>query len=331
MARSVLLTQCREAAQRTVEWIASRMEEDGTIGEGCGDLACYYKPPYLMQLAGRPWEARRLLDCISARFQRPDGDFRNSDSIKTADPVLALYPGYTNAWIAMAAHKIGRFDVSFPAWGYLRRFWHEDSGGFALEPATGGSAAVIEVLMCAHLGLTALYLGDLERAQGAGNALATFLDQQPSPETRFFLRMNARGELQTEYDEDAAGLHVIETHQPGQAWFFIGYPMAFLARLYQASGDTGYLAAARGYFAFSTRCADNMVGEHFAHKVAWGAAELARASGDATPRELSDAIVRQLLAKQGDDGTWMRHQPLHTRVDQSAEVAIWLLEIAALG
>jgi hypothetical protein len=37
-----------------------------------------------------------------------------------------------------------------------------------------------------------------------------------------------------------------------------------------------------------------------------------------------------LVAAQDSDGTWMADQPHHTRVDQSAEVAIWLLEIAAL-
>lgn|GEM_PF-2772073 len=77
-----------------------------------------------------------------------------------------------------------------------------------------------------------------------------------------------------------AGLHVIAADQPGQAWFFIGYPMAFLARLFRATGELQYLATARGYFDFTQHCAAYMVDEHFAHKVAWGAAELACATGN---------------------------------------------------
>ena len=40
-------------------------------------------------------------------------------------------------------------------------------------------------------------------------------------------------------------------------------------------------------------CAPPMVGETFAHKVAWGCAELAAATGEAAPRALSEAIVRK--------------------------------------
>jgi hypothetical protein len=47
---------------------------------------------------------------------------------KTSDPVLALYRGYMNGWIAMAAHKLGRFDLSFPAWTHLRTFWNPELG-----------------------------------------------------------------------------------------------------------------------------------------------------------------------------------------------------------
>jgi len=301
------------------------------VGDDCEDLACYYKLPYLMQLAGRPVQAHRLLDGIRDRFLRSNGDFLNSDMAKTMDPVLALYPGYMNGWIAMAAQKLGRFDLSFPAWTYLRGFWRSDLGGFGIDPATRGADGGIEVLMCAHLGLTALYLGDLDRARDTGHALQRFLALQGTPETSFFLRMTGAGGLQTDFPAEAAGLHVIVADQPGQAWFFIGYPMAFLARLYRATGDSEHLSTAQGYFDFAQRCAPHMVGEHFAHKVAWGAAELARATGEIAPRALSAEILGYLIAAQDSDGTWMADQSMHTCFDQSAEVAIWLLEIAALG
>jgi hypothetical protein len=185
--------------------------------------------------------------------------------------------------------------------------------------------------MTAHLGLNALYLGESGLAEDAGRALQRFVALQPSPETRFFLRMVGAGALQTDFPAEAAGLHVIAADQPGQAWFFIGYPMAFLARLYRATGASEHLSTARGYLEYAERCAPHLVGEHFAHKVAWGAAELASVTGDSTPRALSAEITRNLITAQESDGGWMAGQPMHTRLDQSAEVAIWLLEIAALG
>ena len=319
---------CQRTAKRTVDWLSARIGDDGSLGEGCDDLACYYKLPALMLLAGRPMAGHRLLDAVRARFLRPDGDFMTSDSVKTRDPVLSLYPGYINAWLTIAAQRLGRFDLSYPPWGYLRRFHHPRLDGFALAPAAD---ADIEVLMCAHLGLAALYLGELALAESAGRALRRFLDQQPRPETRFYLRMTGAGALRTDFPAQAAGLHVVAADQPGQAWFFIGYPMAFLSRLYRANGDPACLETARGYFAFAERAAPHLVAEHFAHKVAWGAMELAAVTGEAAPRRLSDAIARHLIAAQDSSGTWMADQPAYTRFDQSAEVAIWLLTIAALA
>lgn len=321
------LDDYRRAGHRAVEWLASRIGADGSLGGDCADLACYYKLPYLMQLAGRPADANHLLDRIRDRFLRPGGDLLTSDAEKTLDPVLTLYPGYMNGWIAMAAHRLGRFDLSFPAWGYLRTFWNPELQAFTIAPAQGGA----EVLMTAHLGLNALYLGERDLAEDAGRALGRFLTLQPSPEARFFLRMAGSGALQTDFPAKAAGPHVIAADQPGQAWFFIGYPMAFLARLYRATGESTHLSTARGYLDFARRCGPHLVGEHFGHKVAWGAAELAGATGDPEPRALSAKIARNLIAAQERDGGWMAGQPIHTRLDQSAEVAIWLLEIAALG
>jgi hypothetical protein len=321
----------REAALRAVDWLVARIGPNGSLGEDCRDLACYYKLPYLMQLAGRPADAHRLLDWIRARFLRPDGDLRTSDAIKTADPVLALYPGYIDGWIAIAGHRIGRFDLSFPIWNRLRGFWSPELDGFTLEPVSAPNGGTLEILTCAHLGLVALYLGDLELARGAGRALRRFLARQPFPQTRFYLRIAGSGQVQTDFPTEAAGLHLIAADQPGQAWFFIGYPVALLARLYRATGETEHLATAQGYLAFAERCAPCMVTEHFAHKVAWGAAELAYATHAEAAYRLSAEIARYLVAAQSSDGTWMADQPMHTRVDQSAELAIWLLEIAGLG
>ncbi|MEX1322900.1 MAG: hypothetical protein AB1Z21_01750 [Synechococcaceae cyanobacterium] len=236
-----------------------------------------------------------------------------------------------SGWIAMAAHKIGRFDLSLPAWGFLQRFWSEAPTGFTLQPRGDGQEAVLDLLTCAHLCLASLYFGDLERARGAGLALQQFLDLQPAPTSRLYLRMSASEQLLTEFPPEAAPLHCVEAGEPGQAWFFLGYPIAFLCRLHQSTGEAAPVATARRYGAFAAACAPRMEGEPFAHKVAWGCAELAAATGEAAPRALSEAIVRHLLQGQNADGTWLAHAPPLTRIDQSVEIAIWLLEVSALG
>jgi hypothetical protein len=322
---------CRKAAERTVAWVAARLSSPEGL---CDDLAAHYKAPYLLQLAGRPRRARQRLDRIAARFQLPTGDFLSRPGLRTADPVLAGYPAYITGWIAMAAHKIGRFDLTLPAWGFLKRFWSARPAGFTLQPSSddgGGRGAVLELLTCARLGLASLSFGDLGRARGAALALQRFVDLQPSPSSRLDLRMSAGERLLSEFPPEAALLHRVVAGEPAQAWFFIGYPMAFLCRLHQATGEAAPLATARAYGAFTESCAPRMVGKSLAHKVAWGCAELAAATGEAAPRALSEAIVRQQLGSQDDEGTGLADAPRLTRIDQSVEFTIWLLEVSALG
>ncbi len=324
---AALRQACQGAAERTLEWLLAQLHSETGLGD---DLAAHYKAPALLQLAGRPREARQLLDRIAARFQQANGDFLSRPELRTADPVLAAYPAYMTGWIAMVAQRIGRFDLSLPAWRWLQNFWLETPGGFCLEPCGTGQGAILELLTCAHLGLAALHFGDLERARGAGRTLQRFLDQQPSPADSFYLRMSPDGQLQTRYPQEARLLHRVAAREPGQAWFFIGYPMAFLCRLHQATGEASALATARGYAAFAEACGPQLVAEPFAHKVAWGCAELAALTGAAAPQALSTAIVQQLLQSQNADGSWLAEAPFNTRIDQSVEIAIWLLEARAL-
>jgi hypothetical protein len=53
----LLLDSYQEAGDRTVAWLTSQMAADGSLGPENQDLACYYKLPYLLQLAGRVVEA----------------------------------------------------------------------------------------------------------------------------------------------------------------------------------------------------------------------------------------------------------------------------------
>jgi hypothetical protein len=109
----------------------------------------------------------------------------------------------------------------------------------------------------------------------------------------------------------------------------IGYPIAFLAKLYEATADGAYLKAARGYLDFSLSCEGNLRSFHTSHKVAWGAAVLARITGDPRCMELAVTIADHLLGIQDPSGAWLVDQPAHTTFDQTAEIAIWLQEISA--
>jgi hypothetical protein len=328
VSRTTLRDRLLACAHRTVARFASELREDGSFGARHQDLASYYKSAALLLAAGR-WDlADGVLGFIAQRFMQEDGDFATPDAGTSADPGLAAHPARAGAWIAVAAQRLGRFEISEPAWSRLKRFLHPDLGGACLEgPYEAEAARHVEMSTTALLGLCALYFGDGEIVHRAAETLVRFLDQQPDPARRMLLRMDGRGQL---VDDSAAG-HEIVADATEQSWDALGIPIAFLGLLHRVTTSGEALRAARGYLDFALAC-PTLAGELHAHQVAWGAAilgEIARA-----PRYLdaSVAIARNLIATQSAAGLWREAEaPPHTCFDDSAESALCLLEIARVG
>jgi hypothetical protein len=324
----VVMTRYEQAADRAVGWLATRLCDDGSYGPEADDLACYYKSPYLFQLSGRTRDAAGLLEFIRGRFMRPDHDFATSIRHKSDNAAFAEYWAYPNGWLAMAAQRMGRFDIAYPAFEYLRSCHEPDRGGFLTNGSAGSGDGGTDALTTAHLGLACLYFGDLPRAEGAGRWLARLLALQSDLRAGLFLRLDRSGHLVCDVPEAKAAFYLVSAREADQAYFMIGYPIAFLGKLYEATADDRYLRAARGYLDFGLSCEGNLRSCHTSHKVAWGAAVLARITSDPRCIELAVAIADYLLGIQDPSGAWLADQPAHTKFDQTAEIAIWLREIS---
>lgn len=315
------------AADRALDWIGSHLQEDGSFGPGADDLGCYYKAPYAFALAGRVLEAHRILTYIQRRFMSSDGDFSTSADAKSENAAFEEYWAYPNGWIALGAHRIGRFDFSYPAWHYLRSFSEPTTGGFRTGASGRSSHGVIDALTTAHLGLLCLYLGEVQRARAAGRWLAALLGMQPDLQRGFYLRVASDGALVQNFPDGAAAFHVVRAHEPNQAYFMVGYPIGFLGKLFQATGDKSHLDTARHYLDFALGCTGNLRSFYFSHKVAWGAAVVAAIIADRTAADLATEIADYLISIQDPEGSWLSGQPPYDQYDQTAEISIWLREI----
>lgn len=323
------------AAARTIAWLVAQQHADGSLGPDRRDLAYYHKAPLLLLLGGRAHAAHRMLDHVRS-FQQRDGGFASTSELETIDPVLAQYPGYIDGWLAMAAHRAGRFELARPAWAYLRRFAHPGVGGFCLAGAYRGEGNddVIDLLTTAHLGTTALYLGELPLALAAGHCMRRFWEAQPDP-ARLLLRMDDSGDFVREWPSEAADLHVVERGAARHTGFVLGHAIAFLVLLARATGNSlnlarAHLAVAKAFAHFAEDCGEALIGSPFAHEVAWGLGLLDRTSRDPRYGELAHAIAAGMLARQTDQGTWLDDAADLTRVDQSCETALWLHELATM-
>jgi hypothetical protein len=325
------MTRYELAADQAVGWLAGQLRDDGSYGPHADDLVCYYKSPYLFQLAGRTRDANRLLSFIQRRFMRTDHDFATSEGHKSDNAAFGEYWVYPNGWLVMAAQRMGRFDIAYPAFEYLRSCHEPTWGGFRTGGCAGSDEGGTDVLTTAHLGLVCLYLGDIERAAGAGGWLARLLTMQPDLSSALFLRLDRSGELVCDFPESVAASYVVRAHQPDQAYFMVGYPIAFLAKLYEATQNQAHLRAACSYLDYALSCEGNLRSCPTSHKVAWGAAVLSGITGDPRGRELAAIIVEYLLDIQDPSGAWLTDQPAHTTFDQTAEIAIWLREISGVS
>ncbi len=319
------------AAEKALDWLNQQLQSDGSYGPQIDDLACYYKSPYLFQLCGRLPEAERLLNHIQQRFMQANGDFLTAPDLKSENGAFVEYWAYTNAWIAQAAQKIGCFQVAFPAYQYLQAFYCPVQGGFATNhPCTANAPEPVQdVLTTAHLGLTALYFGDLDKARTAGNLLQNIIRLQPHPNDTFYLRIDSNGDPIATFPEESAIFFQVSATAPNQAYFMIGYPIAFLGKLYDATHESQYLETAKQYCTFASRCHDSLFRFHFSHKVAWGAAILARLTQEQHYADVSQKIADFLLSIQAENGAWLTDRPAHTCFDQTAEIALWLKTISS--
>ena len=327
MDQQTLITY-QQSSERAVEWLAAHLHNDGSFQVSPHDLACYYKAPYLFFISGKIEEANRVLSYIHKAFGRENGDFATSKDRKSENGAFVEYWGYMNGWIALTAQKMGRFDVAYPAYDYLQTFFHPKLEGFTTRNPYGQGDNTVDVLTTAHLGLVALYLGNLKKAKAAGQLIQTILSLQPNTKKEFFLRLNDEGNLITEYPGESAFFFVVSAIQPNQAYFMLGYPIAFLGKLYTATQDSHYLHTAKGYLEFLLTCQGNLRAFHYSHKVAWGAAMMARLTKDSRYTELAKSIADYLVKTQSQDGRWLTDQPAYTVFDQTAEIAIWMKEIS---
>jgi hypothetical protein len=324
-----ILQKYKYGSEKAVQWLMSHFEEDGSYGSSIQDLASYYKSPYLLYLSGKVEESYQLLTYIKNKFMQDNGDFVTAEDIKSENEAFGEYWAYINGWLALTAQKLGRFDIAYPAYQYLTSFYHPKHGGFTTNKPYGQADNVVDVLSTAHLGLTALYFGDLEKANSAGELLQRFVSMQPDIKQGFYLRLNDAGKIITDFPQQASIFFKVSTLQPDQAYFMVGYPIAFLGKLYQATHDRRYLDTAKRYLDFAFNCHDNLRTCHFSHKVAWGAAIVAKLTGEQRFADLATDITDYLLNIQDTKGGWLQEQPAHTSFDQTAEIAIWLREIAA--
>ncbi|KAK7112593.1 uncharacterized protein [Littorina saxatilis] len=326
-------------SERVAAFFENALDENGLL-KTCDfrdDVSSIYKLPTFLFTAGR-WElCHKVLDDIKARFMQPDGDFiswpgRSGLERKTSNPRQQLFWPYLNTWIAMASHRLGRFDISVPARRYLETYYNPNVGGFGtsgpFDKASNGAKYDVGIFMSSHLGLAFMYFGDMEKAIAVGELMGRFVTKQTALNEYFLLRMRGdTGELVTELPEDLALYYRLDRSKPNQLFFMLGYPVFFLYYLSQATGEKKYIETAEKILDFLLTCDESFFSFFLSHKCAYGASLIALATGKDKYRQMSARVAGYLLSCQTKEGSLDLGLPPMGTLDQTAEIGTWMKEI----
>ena len=293
------------------------------------DIAKLYKLPMLFIVSGHQEVAQQVLSFIQTRYLTDSGDLltQPATDFKSAKPEYNEFYTYTNGWIVRAAQKLNYQPLSKLGYQFIEPLLSE-SGQGSLTHAPGVNDDVTDVLTTAHHGLICLERGLMQQAHSAGQYLIDMYNKQPELDKRFYLRSSRQGQLLTQFSGEQAPLYTVETDRDNQLYFMLGYPCAYLALLYQATGSQLYLDTAVDYFQFVLNCQHALLSLN-SHKISWAASLLYRLDRP-EPQYLNAiaTITDQFIKQQDNQGLWYTADNDPIKVyDQSAEIACWFVSI----
>ena len=305
----------RRACIKAVDYqIGFQLPDGGYIWKGYPNDA-YHKQAYSWQLVGRFGEAQRLLDWVKKNTLQPNGQLKD-------------YNGdiYKHCFMFQGAHRMGRFDISYPVMAFLLSC-QAPCGGFPHFAAD----ELIRSLSTSWMGVSALYFGKLDVAKKVAQCGISMLEQQPD-KNRFYFQMTRDGKLITEKENPKA--QFIDISKPMQCYWEVGFLMILMCRMYQATGDKSYLDYAKQFLEFKLRCYKDNFSYWGSGKSALGCAIYYTITGDERAREAAYRFCDFVVETQRPEGgfRYEADEPdeLVIYVDHAACFSIWVMEIVSI-
>ena len=328
----------RACTKRVTDWFVSTLEPDGTIRDEL-DLIAYYHAPNLLAVTDRSVEAQRMANWLVKNALADDGDFRYENA-KGGIIQPSMQWNYINGWLVWGLGRLGRFDLTERAAGFLEGFQDDATGGFltAADPESGFQPVADAVDMgstCAGA-LGMIYSGRWTAALRAGEFLLHTLEEQGRAEA-FHCRFRSDGSAITDFPDEQAYVSIVRFEEPKQAYWYFGFSARILALLHRATGRKDFLDGALGYIDVFDRCHEDRW-EHWANdKIAWASAALYQATGESVHRERVGRCFNPIVQAQRDDAVWhwetffprYDDQPRGITIELALEFAFLLHEIVS--
>lgn len=291
-------TQFEQSIQKSKKWFESQLKEDGQLKDADSDIAAYFTLPYLLHDVAAKSKAYLSLNYILSHFSTADGGIR-ANLKDSRNQVMAEELTMVMSWLGVAAHQMGRYEVSFAFSRYLRNYYDPEQGAFTAIAPYGRVESVLDLHSTTQLGWLALTTGDLKKAQRAGNFLQRVISLQSTKDQVFYLRIEEDGKLITNCAEKDESYYWVLNQKGQNNLHYLSMTVIFLSKLFHATNEESYLRSAQAFFETIQSYAqdpDPLVG--------WGAATLANITKENRYIEEANNVLRKVMDTQSSEGDY---------------------------
>ena len=332
------------AARNAGAWMASRQtpggnyvgliqpDANGVYGD-TDDISCYYKSTFFMNRVGQTAAAATLMRYFINRFMTAEGDFRNSDDVRSSGNYVSGFCNlYSNSWAMRSLEAMGWHGLARKALDFMLMH-REPDGGFhaGVQPPN----TIIES-NATGVGCVCLLEGHRpDLAVLSGDRILKMFDAQPEPDVRLYNRMLNGSYLEPEPGDEYAKYFRIEKNEPAQPYWPWSWPMIALIKLYRFTGEKKYLKGAMEVYDFFASGHRDAFHHQGAGKNSWASAMLYAITGEKRYRDNTLSQVDFILGSQHPDGyvllpgvSDIEGQPIRITYDFTPDYCTWLLEDA---
>ena len=285
----------------------------------------YHKMIYMLSFVGQAERATRLCSWVEANVLDEEGDF--IDPSGRQGPMSAYY-NYPNSWLAMGAHRLEKYDISYRAMDFLTSLQHPDTGGFLAAGPEAGFEDRQGILSTATVGLACVQTGQLEAAERAGSFLVNMFNSQPKIGTRLYFYIEKTDQFVTTYEDEVATAHAITLDRPSQWYFVPGLAACFLIKLHHATGEKVFLDTAQSYVQFADTSGEDRYDDARSGFFGLAAAMLYAITDVNNYASIAEQVGNNIISAQMGNGSWaeasMGFEPPAPILDATAENVIIL-------
>lgn len=323
---SQLLQQFDAARRAGIQFLLRQMQDDGSLPQAPGRVT-NYRVPWALAVGGESVAAHRVLGWIERHGLGDDGEFHGGITRdRAANHTFNTYP---ETCLAYGAHLLRRFDIAQRAMGFARRYQDPETGGVFMDREMLGGAGPQLLFLTCQYGMSAAITGDWEAARRAARWLETLWQRQPQLPERLFTVWTRDAGLVTEPPPGEDIRHYInESQAERQLYYNGGIAAAFLGQLFLMTREPGWLDLARQYQDFSMESTVRQFETRQVCKSAWGATQLAFATGEDRYLRWLVRMGEWFLSIQEPDGHWNNSPyidpdpPIEAQIEVTAEFVI---------